>query len=127
MKCFERLVLAHIKDTVDIKVDPHQYAYRRNRSVSDAVSTQGLSRDSYVRLLFLDFSSAFNTIIPQTLINKLLLLGLRPYLCNWVLDFLTNRPQSVKIHRHLIFHPYTQHWLPTRMCLEPFAVYAPHI
>ncbi|KAF7643373.1 hypothetical protein LDENG_00240390, partial [Lucifuga dentata] len=56
------------------------------------------SRDSYVRLLFLDFSLAFNTIIPQTLVSKLLLLGLKPSLCNWVLDFLTNRPQSVKIH-----------------------------
>jgi len=108
MKCFERLVLTHIKDTVNITVDPHQYAYRRNRSVSDAVSTVVHSalthlenRDSYVRLLFLDFTSAFNTIIPQSLINKLVLLGLRPSLCNWVLDFLTNRPQSVKIHNTL--------------------------
>jgi len=106
MKCFERLVLTHIKDTVNITVDPHQYAYRRNRSVSDAVSTVVHSalthlenRDSYVRLLFLDFTSAFNTIIPQSLINKLVLLGLRPSLCNWVLDFLTNRPQS--------YYPYT--------------------
>lgn len=56
------------------------------------------SRDSYVKLLFLDFSSAFNTIIPQTLANKLQMLGLTSSLCNWVLDFLTHRPQSVKIH-----------------------------
>ncbi|KAI3352553.1 hypothetical protein L3Q82_005498 [Scortum barcoo] len=31
MKCFERLVMAHIKDCIDITVDPHQYAYRKNR------------------------------------------------------------------------------------------------
>ncbi|KAI3367286.1 hypothetical protein L3Q82_008334 [Scortum barcoo] len=31
MKCFERLVMAHIKDCVDATVDPHQYAYRKNR------------------------------------------------------------------------------------------------
>ncbi len=34
------------------------------------------NKDSYVRMLFIDFSSAFNTIIPQQLINKLNLLGL---------------------------------------------------
>ena len=103
MKCFERLVLAHIRDTININVDPHQYAYRRNRSVSDAVSavvysalTHLESRDSYVRLVYLDFSSAFNNIMPQTLVKKLLLLGLDLSLCNWVLDFLTNF--SVKIH-----------------------------
>ncbi|KAK0133578.1 hypothetical protein N1851_030904 [Merluccius polli] len=54
MKCFERLVLAHIINTININMDPHQYAYRKNRSVSDAVSavvhsalTDLESRDSY--------------------------------------------------------------------------------
>ncbi len=56
------------------------------------------NRDSYVRLLFLDFSSAFNTIIPQTLVHNLEALVLSPALCNWVLDFLTNRRQTVRIH-----------------------------
>lgn len=38
-------------------------------------------------LLFVDFSSAFNTIItPQHLVSKLGTLGL------WLPDFLTNRP-----------------------------------
>uniref|UniRef100_A0A3B1KLM0 Reverse transcriptase domain-containing protein n=1 Tax=Astyanax mexicanus TaxID=7994 RepID=A0A3B1KLM0_ASTMX len=55
-------------------------------------------KDSYVRMLFVDFTSAFNTMIPQTLITKLSSLGLSSSLCNWVLDFLTNRPQSVRIH-----------------------------
>ncbi len=47
--------------------------------------------------MFIDFSSAFNTIIPQQLINKLNLLGLNNSLCNWILDFLTGRPQSVRV------------------------------
>ncbi|KAI2650871.1 putative RNA-directed DNA polymerase from transposon BS [Labeo rohita] len=46
-------------------------------------------------MLFIDFSSAFNTINPQQLINKVNLLGLNTSLCNWILDFLTGRPQSV--------------------------------
>ncbi|KAK3544379.1 hypothetical protein QTP86_010142 [Hemibagrus guttatus] len=44
-----------------------------------------------------DFSSAFNTIIPQHLIEKLSLSGLNTSLCNWILDFLPGRPQSVWI------------------------------
>ncbi|KAI4897837.1 hypothetical protein NFI96_027483, partial [Prochilodus magdalenae] len=38
-KCFERLVMTHIKATIDVTVDPHQYAYRRNRSTDDAISS----------------------------------------------------------------------------------------
>ncbi len=48
-------------------------------------------------MLFIEFSSAFNTIMPQQLINKLSLLGLNNSLCNWILDFLTGRPQSVRV------------------------------
>ncbi len=55
-----------------------QFAYRANRSVDDAVNMglhfilQHLDRPGiYVRILFVDFSSAFNTIIRDTLQNKL--------------------------------------------------------
>ncbi|KAK3546617.1 hypothetical protein QTP70_031229, partial [Hemibagrus guttatus] len=57
---------------------------------------------THVQMLFIDFSSAFNTIIPQHLIEKLSLLGLNTSLCKWILDFLTGRPQSVRI-RNSIF------------------------
>ena len=48
-------------------------------------------------MLFIDYSSAFNTIVPSKLIIKLENLGLNSTLCNWVLDFLTGRPQVVKV------------------------------
>ncbi|KAI4873818.1 hypothetical protein NFI96_001419 [Prochilodus magdalenae] len=48
-------------------------------------------------MLFIDYRSAFNTVIPTKLAGKLLTLGLTPTLCNWVLNFLTDRPQSVRI------------------------------
>ncbi|KAI5619532.1 gastrula zinc finger protein XlCGF28.1-like [Silurus asotus] len=41
-------------------------------------------------------SSAFNTIIPSKLICKLLDLGINTSTCNWVMDFLTKRPQQVR-------------------------------
>ena len=47
-------------------------------------------------MLFIDYSSAFNTIVPSKRITKLRALGLNPSLCNWVLDFLMGRPQVVK-------------------------------
>ena len=48
-------------------------------------------------MLFIDHSSAFNTIVPSKLIIKIVALGLNPILCNWVLDFLTGHPQVVKV------------------------------
>ena len=53
-----------------------------------------------MRMLFLDFSSVFNTIIPQQLIQKLDCLELNTSLCNWLLDFLTRRPQAVRVGRN---------------------------
>ncbi len=77
-----------IKNSLPNTLDPLQFAYRPNRSTDDAISstlhlalTHLENKDSCVRMLFIDFSSAFNTIIPQQLINKLNLLGLNNSLC----------------------------------------------
>jgi hypothetical protein len=48
-------------------------------------------------MLFFDYSSAFNTIVPSKLITKLRNLRLNTSLCNWILNFLTGRPQVVRI------------------------------
>ncbi|KAI5620345.1 hypothetical protein C0J50_20115 [Silurus asotus] len=40
--------------------------------------------------------SAFNTIIPSKLLAKLANLGINTSTCNWILDFLTNRPQQIR-------------------------------
>ena len=104
MKCFERVVLSHIQSSIPNTTDPLQYAYRSNRSTSDAIAAAlhvSLShlenKDSYVRILFIDYSSAFNTVVPHRLTYKLSSLGLHPTLCDWLLSFLTGRPQSVRI------------------------------
>ncbi|KAK1794318.1 hypothetical protein P4O66_011204, partial [Electrophorus voltai] len=96
MKCFKRLVMRHIKTQLPPSLDLLQFAYRPSRSTDDAISTTvhlALThlekKGTYVRMLFIDFSSAFNTIVPQHLIGKLSLLGLNTSLCNWILDFLT--------------------------------------
>uniref|UniRef100_A0A8C7JI95 SH3 and multiple ankyrin repeat domains 3 n=1 Tax=Oncorhynchus kisutch TaxID=8019 RepID=A0A8C7JI95_ONCKI len=40
-------------------------------------------------MLYIDYSSAFNTIVPSKLIVKTRTRGLNTSLCNWILDFLT--------------------------------------
>ncbi len=48
-------------------------------------------------MLFVDYSLAFNTIVPATLVAKLQTLGLNRSLCSWILDFLTGRSQVVRM------------------------------
>ena len=96
MKCFERLVKDHITSTLPDNLDSLQFAYSPNRSTDVAIAITLHNalfhldkRNTYVRMLFIDHSSAFNTIVPSKLIIKLRALGLNPALCSWVLDFLT--------------------------------------
>ena len=105
MKVFERIVQRYLQSKTDKLLDPFQFAYRANRCVEDAVSlmlhnvlTHLDSSNTYARLLFIDFSSAFNTIIPSKLFDKLLNMSLEPSICHWLLDFLLDRPQRVKFN-----------------------------
>ncbi|KAK3560705.1 hypothetical protein QTP86_014734, partial [Hemibagrus guttatus] len=104
MKSFERLVLAYLKNITGPLLHPLQFAYRANRSVDDAVNMglhfilQHLDKSgTYVRLLFVDFSLAFNTIIPTLLQTKLTQLSVPSSICQWITSFLTDRHQLVKL------------------------------
>ena len=52
---------------------------------------------SYVRILFVDFSSAFNTIILSLLQPKLTQLSVPTSVCQWITSFLTDRQQLVRL------------------------------
>ena len=105
MKCFEKLMLSFINNFLPKDFDNFQFAYRANRSIEDAININLHevlnfleNKNSYARILFIDFSSAFNTIIPSTLYEKLAdRLGFPLSLCNWILNFLLERSQVVKI------------------------------
>lgn len=51
-------------------------------------------------MMITDYSSTFNTIVPSKLTTKLFSLGINLPLCNWILDFLTNRLHSVSFDSH---------------------------
>ncbi len=73
-----------------------------------------------MRMLFVDHSSAFNTILPSKLVVKLQALGLNNSLCSWILDFLTGRRQVVRVGSN-ISSPLTLNTRAPQGCvLSPF-------
>ncbi|KAL0160967.1 hypothetical protein M9458_044692, partial [Cirrhinus mrigala] len=48
-------------------------------------------------ILFVDFSFAFNTIIPDILQNKLSQLSVLTSICQWITSFLTDKQQLVRL------------------------------
>lgn len=71
-------------------------------------------------MLFVDFSSAFNTIIPQHLVRKLRPLGLGTPLCNWLMDFLTEIPHFWGLE---ITPPVSSLWAPAPLRAVSWAHY----
>ena len=104
MKVFEPCLLSYLDPIVSNSIDPYQFAYRSKRSVEDAILHvmnnvyKHLEKPgSSVRLMFYDFSSAFNTIQPHLLCDKLINCDLLPSTILWILDYLSSRPQVVKL------------------------------
>ncbi len=103
-KCFEKLFRDYICSVLPASLDPLQFAYCSNHSTDDAIAftlhtalSQLENKNTYVRMLFVDYSPVFNTIVPATLVAKLQTLGLNRSLCSWILDFLTGRSQVVRM------------------------------
>ena len=75
----------NIKECLPSTFDPFQFAYKANRSTDGAISTAlhiALSHHEQpgtsVRMLFVDYSSAFKTLIPDILVSKLAALDFPP-------------------------------------------------
>ena len=107
-KCFEKVVSKHLKFDVVDQLDPFQFAYKASRGVEDAsltllnLITQHLEKaKSYVRILFVDFSSVFNTTEPYVLLKRLIDLHVNSNFVLWIRDFLRDRPQRVCVNGYL--------------------------
>ena len=105
---FVRIVLKCLKTSIDLLLNQHLFAYLGNKSLDDVVAIslhhipEHLERPgTYTRILFIDVSSAFNTIIPYKLFDKVSLLNVHPVICHWVLNFLLHTFQSVKVNNSL--------------------------
>ncbi|KAK3543804.1 hypothetical protein QTP70_028098, partial [Hemibagrus guttatus] len=113
MKSFERLVLAYLKN---ITGPPAVCLTRKQHQDKSG---------TYVRLLFVDFSSAFNTIIPTLLQTKLNQLSVPNSICQWITNFLTDRHQLVKLRKFTSYSCTTSTGAPQGCVLSPllFSLY----
>lgn len=88
---------------IDPLMDPLQFAYHTSRGIDDAKTSilDGIHKhlelpESSIRLLFTDFSSAFNNLQPHILATKLSShFHLDDQVILWILDLLTDRTQKV--------------------------------
>ena len=128
-KILERLIKHYI--TQHTPMDPYQFAYRHNRSTQDAVMCLTTTitnfidkaQTNYARCLFLDFSSAFNTIRVEYLIP--LLQHLDTNITNWIISFLSNRRQQTIVNSTLSDTTITNTGTPQGSVLSPllFSLY----
>ena len=70
--------------------------------------------------MFFDFSSAFNTIQPHLLVQKLLNMKLPSSLISWIFDYLTSRLQYVRLNGLLSTAIRTNTGAPQGTVLAPF-------
>jgi hypothetical protein len=106
MKCFEHLIKQRLVPLLTL--DEHQFAYRKDRSTKDAclsldyyIRSHLESSKAYVRVLFVDFSSAFNTISPNILVDRLKSMNVPNVFSNLILSFLRDRQQYVKLNSQI--------------------------
>lgn len=105
IKCFERIVKQHIIEQTQSQLDPFQFAYQCNKGVDDAILTLLNLVLSHLntprtcaKILFFDFSSAFNTMLPNVLAQRLFAdFSLEGGLISWILDFLSQCVQQVRV------------------------------
>ena len=106
MKNFEKILKNITVSLIQDKLDPLQFAYQPKKGVEDAkifimdtVYKHLEKPKSHVRLLFADFSSAFNKMQPHILIERLSsYFNLPDQLLLLILNFLTERVQKVFVN-----------------------------
>ena len=104
-KYFEKIILGLLKKAVAEYLDSYQFAYTKGRNVEDVVlllfdnKASHLEKEKrYERVLFIDFSSAFNTMQPPLMVKKLCDMNVHYNIISWILELLTSRRQFVKLN-----------------------------
>ena len=105
MKSFEKIAKDVQLNSVQENVDPLQFTYRsvsgwmmQQAVLTLMILTQLEGVKTFVRLVFIDFSSAFNCIQPHMLAECFQNHHISPSLICWLMDFLTARSQCVRVN-----------------------------
>ena len=103
-KVFESIIMKWVDDTIEGEIDDKQIGGISGTSTTDVLvelvhmwykTTDKLN--SYVRVVMLDFSKAFDLINHHLLLDKLQSYGLPAHVLRWMATFLLDRVQRVKI------------------------------
>lgn len=127
MKVLERLLLPHLSKQTRTYQYPLQFAYRSGVGDEDAIihllqpTHCHLDKaGSTARIMFFDFSSAFNTIQPDLLCQNLQKTQVKPSTITWINDYLTNRPQFVRLKDCVSNQVVSSTGAPQGTVLSPF-------
>ncbi len=100
VKSLQRLVLVYLKDITGPLLDPTEqtglWMTLVNMGLHFILQTPG----TYARILFVYFSSAFNTIMPDLLSDKLTQLSVPTSIGQWTTSLLRDRQQLVKLGKY---------------------------
>ena len=101
-RLFERLIVSKfLLPALPKPLFNDQFAFRPTGSTTAALAyvlhhiTRMLEDNSYVRVLFIDYSRAFDTINHELLIRKLMTFDVPSNVVRWIANFLTGRTQAV--------------------------------
>ena len=70
--------------------------------------------------MFFDFSSAFNTIRPALLGEKMAVMQVEAPIVSWIVDYLTGRPQYVRLQNCVSDRVVSNTRAPQGTVLSPF-------
>ena len=103
-KVFESIIIKWADETIEGEIDAKQFGGISGTSTTDVLvelvhmwykATDKLN--SYVRVVMLDISKAFDLINHHLLLDKLQSYGLPAHILRWMATFLLDRAQRVKI------------------------------
>ena len=101
----QKIIAPFIMRSIDTNGDNCQFAYKRGVSCIDAILTLlhkivsglNLNDTTISKVLILDFSSAFNTVLPNYLIHDLCKFIDEPWLIHWIADFIKGWSRQIKL------------------------------
>ena len=103
-KILEGFTCSRLLPLLDGKIDPRQYA-RKGHTTTDALlymlqaTYEAVdSGDAGTRIFIADFTKGFDLIDHTILMEELVKLDVHPTILSWIVAFLNNRQQAVKIN-----------------------------
>ena len=105
-KTFECIIMTLVDIVLEDKINDNQYGGTSGTCTTDALVEmlhQYEATDAcntYMRIIALDFSKAFDLINHEILLAKLEANGVPPHVLRWMASFLLDRTQRVKIGKH---------------------------